>query len=847
MSVEFIKNRFKSFYHSLSGKFIIASVLVGIILILSSVATQFYINQSSTEATLALEKRLNKLNETRIIMDNIWDVSYFLEEHSIAPSQTSRNIIFGRLNASINRLSFLIDLEEEKGSPIENLHLIAKGLDGLVDDIHHLLELRSNPARLYPAIQISRSSMFRNQNIFSNLTGLSIDEAISSLDDSEPDPESLILLMELRYRWSRLVSFYRMYLVNRLALLDESELVTQVKNIEIFLESINKVFLSLEKLDNENRLEFQAVEALPELKVAKKIWVENFRQIVSANTPEKWRTDYPVIKTKIAPRMKSIWEGVQNYNKDIENDVKNSLLDLSSVAKNTSYILMVLAVSGVVILMALFYFINNTILKPIRLISAAMRQEARDGRYFKPLLIKGKSQETENLIDAFSIMQLQVHSRKSDLEYQTLHDSLTNLPNRLLLFDRLQQTISQAKRNKSSLALIMMDLDRFKEINDTLGHHSGDILLQKVSNRLVDALRQVDTVARLGGDEFAVLVPDCDVEHSKKVAMKIRECMLPAIQINDRSLYIHGSLGIAIYPDHGKDPETLLKNADISMYISKRNNSPYEIYSYEHDMHSINKLEMKYKLQKAIDNNELQLYFQPQINCKSKEVVGVEALLRWVDHDGEFIIPDVFIPMAEECGLIKSLTEWVIEEAIKQSAEWGKDNIDVHMSVNLSARNLLDPDMDYYIFERYKAYGLEQGRISFEITESAMMEDTDQALKVMQSLNSNGFNLIVDDYGTGFSSLAYLKKFPITELKIDKSFVLNMIESDEDAMIVKSTIDLAHNLGLSVIAEGVETQEILDMLNILGCDMAQGYFIGKPVAVVEFEKWYALYPSLARA
>lgn len=845
MAVDFIKNRFKSFYHSLSGKFIIASVLVGIILILSSAATQFYINQSSTEATLALEKRLNKLNETRIIMDNIWDVSYFLEEDSIAPSQTSRDIIFSRLRSSINRLSFLIDLEEKKGVPIEGLRLIAKDLDGLVDDIHHLLELRSNPAKLYPAIQISRSSMFRSQNLFSNLIGLSIDEAISSLDDS--DPEALIILMELRYRWSRLVSFYRMYLVNRLALLDDSELVTQVQNIEIYLESINNVFLSLEQLDSENRLEFQAVEALPELKAARKIWVGNFRKIVSANTPEKWRTDYPIIKTKIAPRMKSIWEGVRNYNDDIENDVKNSLLDLSNVAKNTSYILMALAVVGIVVLVALFYFINNTILKPIRLISAAMRQEARDGRYFKPLLIKGKSQETENLIDAFSIMQLQVHSRKSDLEYQTLHDSLTNLPNRLLLFDRLQQTISQAKRNKSSLALIMMDLDRFKEINDTLGHHSGDVLLQKVSNRLVDALRQVDTVARLGGDEFAVLIPDCDEEHSIKVAMKIRECMLPAIQINDRSLYIRGSLGIAIYPDHGKDPETLLKNADISMYISKRNNSPYEIYSYEHDMHSINKLEMKYKLQKAIDNNELQLYFQPQIDCRTKEVIGVEALLRWIDHDGEFIIPDVFIPMAEECGLIKSLTEWVIEEAIKQSAVWEKDNIDVHMSVNLSARNLLDPDLDSYVFDRYKKYGLESGRISFEITESAMMEDADQALKIMKSLNGNGFNLIVDDYGTGFSSLAYLKKFPITELKIDKSFVLNMFDSDEDAMIVKSTIDLAHNLGLSVIAEGVETQEILDMLNALNCDMAQGYFIGRPVAVDEFEKWYASYPSLASA
>ena len=836
-----IKTRFKQYYHSLSGKFVIASVLVGVVLVLSSAATQIYINQSSSDSTLVLEKRLNKLNETRAVMDNIWDVSFFLEEHSIAPSNATRKLIFNKMDASLRKLSNLIELEESNDHVIKTLLGISSDLNKLGTDINYLLKLRSDSAKLFPAIQISRSTMFNNQKHFSNLVGLSIDEAINTLDGS--NTEALILLMELRYKWSQLTSFYRMYLINRLALLDKSELVSQVKNVEIFSQSIDRIIVLLTKLDDEGVLEFQAAISLPELKQAANIWMASFRKIVSTDTPEEWRSDYPIIKKKIAPLMKKIWTGVHDYDSYIEQDVKKSLLDLERVAKNTSYILMTLAVTGIVILIMLFYFINNTLLKPISLISAAMRHEAQDGRYFKPLLLKGKSLEIENLIDAFSIMQLQVHTRKSDLEYQTLHDDLTNLPNRLLLFDRLQQTIGQAKRNKGSLALIMMDLDRFKEINDTLGHHAGDVLLQQVSNRLVDSLRQVDTVARLGGDEFAVLIPDCDEEKSKKIAMKIRECMQPAMQVNDRSLYIHGSLGIAIYPEHGTDPETLLKHADISMYVSKRNNSVYEVYSHEHDMHSINKLELKYKLQKAITKNEFELYFQPQINCKSRDVTGVEALLRWNDYNGEVIMPDIFIPLAEESGLIKELTEWVITEAIKQQSIWQKDNLNIHLSVNLSARNLLDPDLDDFILDQYKKYGLNSGAISFEITESAMMEDTERALKMMKSLNKNGFDLIVDDYGTGFSSLAYLKKFPIKELKIDKSFVSHMIENDEDAMIVKSTIDLAHNLGLGVIAEGVETEEVLEMLNILSCDMAQGYIIEKPVTADDFRRWYASYQS----
>ena len=835
------KSNFNHFYHSLRGKYIIVSFFLGLFFIISSTATHLYIKRSSSDATLALNYRIEKLKETRAIMDNVWDVSFFLEKHSMAPSHETQELIANKMLVSVERLTYLMGLEIGSVNATQTLQYISNDLSLLDKYINQLVELRADPSKLYPAIQISRSSMFDSQSLFFHLISLSIDDAVLSIDDTGSD--ALLLLIELRYKWSQLISFYRMYLVNRLALLDLTVLSQQISNIELYLREINKTFDSLSELDSQGNLELQASEALPDLKKAVISWRGSFEKIVSTDTPEKWRSDFPVITNKVAPLMKNIWKNINAYNEEVEFDVKKSILDLSNVAENTSVLLWSLTVVGVIVLLLSFYFIHSTLLKPILQLSMAMRNEANDGQFLKPLLIKGKSQEIENLIDAFSIMQLQVHSRKNDLEYNALHDDLTNLPNRMLLFDRLQQTINAAKRNKTPVALIMMDLDRFKDINDTLGHHAGDELLQQVSNRLINGLREADTVARLGGDEFAILIPDCNVSQSKNVALKIHECMQPAMQINDQSLYIHGSLGIAIYPEHGTEANVLLKNADIAMYVSKRNNSIYEVYNFDQDMHSINRLELKYKLEKAIQNDELELYYQPQLNCKNREVIGVEALLRWNSSDQGIIMPDVFIPLAEESGLIKNLTEWVIIDVVNQQRVWQDDNINLHVSINLSAWNLLDPDLDVFVFEQFNKKSLGTHCVSFEITESAMMQDTEQALKMMNSLNSKGFDLIIDDYGIGFSSLAYLKKFPVKELKIDKSFVMNMIENENDAVIVKSTIELAHNLNLQVIAEGVETEEVFVILQKLGCDMAQGYYIEKPIPSKKIIEWYSLYQA----
>jgi len=430
--------------------------------------------------------------------------------------------------------------------------------------------------------------------------------------------------------------------------------------------------------------------------------------------------------------------------------------------------------------------------------------------------------------------------QKAALEHLAMHDALTGLPNRALLRDRLQQAIFTGQRDHERVALLMMDLDRFKEINDTLGHHIGDMMLIEAGNRLPSVLRKSDTIARLGGDEFAVVLPKTGKEFAKQIARQLLDVLSEPFIIEDHSLYIAASIGIVCFPDQGEDVRTLLQRADVAMYVAKNTQSGLSCYSPDHDQHSLENLVLMSDLRRAIESEGLELYFQPKICCAAECVEGMETLVRWRHPEHGFIRPDLFIPIAEHTGLIKPLTMWVLNTALRQYREWQKSGsgMSARMSVNLSARNLLDLQFPGEVNELLKKWDLEPGILELEITESAVMVDPEHAMKILVQLDELGVQLSIDDFGTGYTSLGYLKKLPVDVIKIDKSFVMNMIMDESDAMIVRSTIDLAHNLGLSVIAEGVESEEILTALKRLGCDGAQGYHICRPVPASDFIQWF---------
>jgi len=425
-----------------------------------------------------------------------------------------------------------------------------------------------------------------------------------------------------------------------------------------------------------------------------------------------------------------------------------------------------------------------------------------------------------------------------ELEHQALHDSLTGLPNRVLLRDRLNQAIQTNSHTNYKLALFMIDLDRFKEINDTLGHHYGDIILQQVAIRMREALHTANTVARLGGDEFAVLLPLIENNVAPAtIAMDIIHAIDQPFLLEEQAFHVGASIGIAISPEHGSDTSTLMRHADIAMYASKNNNNDYTFYHTTLDQHSRDRLALTTELRHAIDHDELLLHYQPKIDFKTGYVTEAEALVRWNHPRFGIMAPDHFIPLSEHTGLIRPLTMWVITEALKTCREWHNNGHKLKIAINLSTHNLHDPHLCSHIADSCKKYQIDPSYLVLEITESAVMSDPISAMTILSELSIMGINLSIDDFGTGYSSLAYLKQLPMDEIKIDKSFVIDMINDKDDFIIVRATIDLAHNMGRKVIAEGVESHEIWEMLNEMGCDMAQGNYICTPRPSNEFFQW----------
>ena len=483
-----------------------------------------------------------------------------------------------------------------------------------------------------------------------------------------------------------------------------------------------------------------------------------------------------------------------------------------------------------------YWLLSRHVLSPVAKISSALKSGGHGDH--PALLPSAATQETQELLDAFAEMRRQVDERQHALEHQALHDALTGLPNRILLHDRIEHLIHLSKQHHEQFALLVMDLDGFKEINDTLGHHIGDQLLKQVAERICRIVQDRGTVSRLGGDEFAILLEEAEATLARRVGEQLLNTFDSPFRIETHSLYISSSLGVAIYPNHATDAQCLIRRADVAMYVAKRDRNGIAIYDISQDKDSLERLETANELRRAIEHEELELYFQPQINLHNLQCIGFEVLLRWQHPRHGYIQPDIFIQVAEQTGIIGALTYWVIDKTLAQCAAWQHQGVPFGtLAVNLSAYNLQDRSLYRNVAQLLNKWGIAPGRLELEMTESAMMADPIQAMDTLNQLNAIGIKLAIDDYGTGFSSLSYLKQLPVNKIKIDKSFVMEMVENENDEVIVRSTIDLAHNLGMKIIAEGVEDQATLQLLKNLDCDMAQGYHISHPMPLEDTEQW----------
>ncbi len=429
----------------------------------------------------------------------------------------------------------------------------------------------------------------------------------------------------------------------------------------------------------------------------------------------------------------------------------------------------------------------------------------------------------------------------SEREHQAMHDALTGLPNRTNLFERLEEALEQRAAGES-VGVLLMDLDRFKDINDALGHDTGDEVLRLVARRIRAALDDRATVARLGGDEYAVVLPRiADVEAAVALAHEIRSRLSAPLPVAGMALEVAGSIGVSLAPAHGTDAATLMKRADIAMYEAKHGTG-VNVFEAESDEDSVRKLELAGALRRAIDDGELLVYYQPKARLCDGAIVGTEALVRWQHPEYGMLPPDEFISIAERSGLIGALTQFVLRRAIGQCRQWHAKGWDLGVAVNLSVVGLIDVELPELIDGMLRVAGLDPSYLTLEITESSIM-DTGRTVAAIDRLARLGVRLSIDDFGTGYSSLSYLQRLPVHEVKVDKGFVMSMSDNESDAAIVKSIIDLAHNLSLKVVAEGVENRNSWERLDRMGCDIAQGYYLSRPIPPDVLDEWLAAWPE----
>jgi len=478
---------------------------------------------------------------------------------------------------------------------------------------------------------------------------------------------------------------------------------------------------------------------------------------------------------------------------------------------------------------------------PLRKLAVAAERLGA-GDYATPLGGQRRTDEIGDLAHSFEHMRVSVASQQEEILKLAYWDSLTGLPNRVQFRNAVLEAIAIGKADSRSVAVIMLDLDRFKHVNDVLGYRFGDLMLKGVGDRLSQqAVRNGDLVARLGGDEFAVLLADIDpasdLSHTDSLAQRLHLIFSDVMVLEDQTVDMSASFGMAVFPHHGSDVDTLLSHAEIAMYSAKRRGEGPMLYDPSIDAASSQTLSLLSELRHALDHHELRLYLQPKLALDSARLVGAEALLRWQHPVRGLLPPMEFIPFAEQTGFIRMLTMWVFEESARMWRVLNEGGVRIVVSVNLSTRDLLDVELPQKFEALLIKHIVPAEAFCLEITESAIMDDPQRAMATLERLSGLGFRLSIDDFGTGYSSLAYLKRLPVDELKIDKSFVLNMAKDTDDARIVRSTIDLAHGLGLTVVAEGVENAQAWDLLRDLSCDEAQGFHMSRPIPAHEFAHW----------
>jgi len=771
------------------------------------------------------EQRLTVAQLNKHLQTQIQTSARLLDLYLFSPTKNYRTEFITKYQASKGISDTLLNdpwirSQNLKDKVIELRSLLTQ----LQNQSNKLMKIRLNGEQMYPAMRIANGSMRNNNSSIISLLNAAVFELQT---ETEYYDNVYVGIMDLRDQWRRTINAYRLYLINRLSSLSESNLTGQSGDITLFYASFTKDLITLKKSINFDDLGIETAQALSNILPHAEKWYENFNLVDEINLTDAWRGDVPIILNEIYPLFDQVYSMLSILDEkikiastlDVKKQYQNSN-DISFTLWGIEFLLLFLVITG-------YFVLDRSLLKPLSALSSTLRKNS--DMDIDILLPDAQTQEIEDFIKAYQYMQNQINSRQEKLEHIAMHDDLTGLPNRALLLDRMTLAISSAQRFNTNFAVIILDLDRFKEVNDTLGHLVGDNVLQQVSRRLSSILRDTDTVARLGGDEFSILLTHIDENTLSEIANKISNAIENVYQVQEHNLYLGASQGISIYPQHGLTTDILLKHADVAMYAAKRSDINYVIYKPENDSHNIKQLSLLSDLRQAIDLNQLRLFYQPIYTTANNSITGFESLIRWQHPTYDLLSPDNFIQLAEQTGLIKKITRWVIDSALRSFSELPINHDNFYISVNVTAWDLQDQFFFAHVKKSLNKFNIKPYSLMLELSERSMMTDSARIEIALDNLKILGVRISIDDFGTGFSSLSLLKQLPVSILKIDKSFILKMSTTKNDTLIVRSIIELAHNLELEVIAEGVEDNESQELLKDFNCDYCQGYIFSKPL------------------
>ncbi|HHC71335.1 MAG TPA: EAL domain-containing protein [Thiotrichales bacterium] len=827
-------------WHTIRGRLLLVTVVVSALLLIFALMVRVHVQRTSQRHIDHIQLRSSASHLLTSLALGTRELENRIQRYVIHPCDDHRDALVRGLEMEKERLEAmrgaeLVSPTTYLAAVLDEMEVEIAALDGA---IHRLFQIRSEVESWFPAMKIMRSEMFPAKNDFDTALSAVLDEAVPSAALSPPLQE---VLLRLRHNFGRLVSEFRLHVADRSGIFSNrpaSGPTNQTENIAIYHAAILHDLQRLEELASRGgEPSFELLTTIEQLRAAYPRWWNHYMEVKTILDSDQWRRDLLLLERQIDPLLTSIQQRLSVLQLALDNTSGRDITTLSTLSRQLSDLSVIFVVAVVALLLLALAAFHRTLLKPMTRITQALLAEAK-GAPPEPIPDSGGA-EIRDLAEAFQQMREQVHIRQSRLDYMAHHDSLTGLPNRILFRDRLVHGIMMAERSRQIVGLIFLDLDRFKQINDTLGHDIGDQLLQELGRRLEHYCRGGDTVARLGGDEFAIVVEALTSrEQVRTIAEKLQGCLEKEVEVEGHLLNVTASLGVAIYPTDQQTPDDLIKAADTAMYSAKNaGGNRIEFYSREMTARVVEHMEMEKLLRRAVREGELTIHYQPIIDLQSRRIVAVESLLRWHHPDREDISPARFVPVLEEGRLIGTVTQWMLQVISGQFRDFRRQGFLLdHITLNLSGRLLQERGVIDDLMGELRSGRFDPHTLIIEITEDTLTRHFDEASEILSRLKELGVRIALDDFGTGQSSLNHLRKFPIDILKVDREFVRDIPDDRYDSELVAAMIAMAEKLGIEVVAEGVETEEQLAFLERHHCRYAQGYLFGCPQSEEELAR-----------